>query len=176
MPILSREAILERLQATPPLLEGLLDPAAQLQPNGVDLTLASLARMATPGRLGATDAERLLSKRSLLKFDGAGWAHLAPGPYLCVFNEAVHLPRDLMAFGRTRSSLLRSGVSLHTAVWDAGYSGRSEALLMVYNPEGVHLAHNARIMQMVFLSLDRETKRGYAGRFSRENLGRRAPE
>ena len=100
MPILSREAILERLRATPPLVEGLLDVEAQLQPHGVDLTLASLARLATPGRLGATNSERLLSKQLPLDFDGEGWARLAPGPYLCVFNEAVHLPRDLMAFGR----------------------------------------------------------------------------
>ncbi|MBI3953274.1 MAG: deoxyuridine 5'-triphosphate nucleotidohydrolase [Chloroflexi bacterium] len=170
MPVLSREAILKRLEASPPLVEGLLDREAQLQPNGVDLTLASLARLATPGQLGVRDAERVLSQRLPVEFDGAGWAQLAPGPYMCIFNEAVHLPRDTMAFGRTRSSLLRCGVSLHTAVWDAGYSGRSESLLVVYNLEGVRLARNARVMQLVFLQLDRETDRGYAGRFLKENL------
>lgn len=170
MSILSREAILERLGATPPLVEGLRDRVAQLQPNGLDLTLASLARLATPGQLGPTNAERVLSQQTPLDFDRDGWARLEPGAYMCIFNEAVHLPRDLMALGRTRSSLLRCGASLHTAVWDAGYSGRSESLLVVYNPQGVRLARDARIMQLVFITLDRATGQGYTGRFLRENL------
>jgi dUTP pyrophosphatase len=49
--------------------------------------------------------------------------------------------------------LLRCGVTVNTAVWDAGYSGRSESLLVVYQPEGFDLQKNARIVQLVFFQL-----------------------
>ncbi len=74
------------------------------------------------------------------------------------------------ALGRTRSSLLRSGVALHTAVWDAGYSGRSQSLLVVYNPHGFTLTRDARIMQVVFLPLEQAARQGYSGRFLGENV------
>ena len=89
---------------------------------------------------------------------------------MVVFNEVVHLPLDLMALGRPRSSLLRSGVAMHTAVWDAGYRGRSQALLTVYNPEGFRVQQNAGLMQLVFFRLAQPVVEGYQGRFLGENL------
>ena len=93
---------------------------------------------------------------------------LAAGAYQVVFNEIVDLPTDLMALGRPRSSLCRCGVQLHTAVWDAGYSGRSEALLVVYNPAGFRVRRGARVLQLVFVGLDQPT-RPYDGRYQGEN-------
>ncbi|MBI3743598.1 MAG: deoxyuridine 5'-triphosphate nucleotidohydrolase, partial [Chloroflexi bacterium] len=74
------------------------------------------------------------------------------------------------ALGRTRSSLLRCGAALHTAVWDAGYSGRSESLMVVYNPAGFTLEHNARIMQLVFFALAQEVHEGYRGVYKGERM------
>ena len=73
-----------------------------------------------------------------------------------------------MALGLSRSSLLRCGASLHTAVWDAGYSGRSESLLVVYNPQGLDLEKNARVLQLVFSTLTGESQ-GYTGGYQGEN-------
>ena len=56
-----------------------------------------------------------------LDFDADGFVTLTPGPYQIVYNEIVDLPNDLMALGRPRSSLCRCGVTIHTAIWDAGY-------------------------------------------------------
>ena len=75
-----------------------------------------------------------------------------------------------MALATPRSSLLRCGVTVNTAVWDTGYSGRSQSLLVVYNPRGIRLEKNARIVQLVFFTLDRETE-GYRGAYQGENLG-----
>jgi len=75
-----------------------------------------------------------------------------------------------MALGKSRSSLLRGGVTIHNAVWDAGYHGRSQALLMVYNPYGFSVAQNARVLQLVFLTLDAATSVPYNGAFQGENL------
>jgi len=74
-----------------------------------------------------------------------------------------------MALARPRSSLLRCGVTVDTAVWDAGYSGRSQSLMVVYNPLGFRLQRNARIVQLVFLRLTRETE-GYRGAYQGENI------
>ncbi len=90
------------------------------------------------------------------------------GRYVIRLVETVTLPRDVMAFGRPRSSLLRCGVAIHTAVWDAGYSGRSEALLVVYNPAGFRVRRGGRVLQLVFVGLDAPT-RPYDGRFQGEN-------
>ena len=104
-----------------------------------------------------------------LVFDGLGAIELIPGTYLITYNEIVHLPKNIMALGRPRSSLLRCGVTIGTAVWDAGYEGRSQSLLVVYNSRGVRLEKNARIMQLVFLELTGSSE-GYNGIYQGENI------
>ena len=167
--LLDRETIRALIQAEPPLIEGAVDLATQLQPNGVDLTLREVERFASGGLADFSNESRVISQTRAAPFDAAGHVELAPGPYLVTFNEIVNLPLDLAALGRTRSTLLRCGVALHTAVWDAGYSGRSQSLMTVYNPEGFTLHRNARIMQIVFLRLERAAAQGYAGRYQGEN-------
>jgi dUTP diphosphatase len=168
--ILSKEDILKMLGATPPLVENLYDVQQQVQPNGIDLTLKEVALFSSQGSLGPSNQNRALSGTSQLVFDGLGRVDLLPGCYLVTYNEVVNLPRNLMALAMPRSSLLRCGVSIHNAVWDAGYSGRSQSLMVVYNPQGFRLHKNARIVQMVFLSLSREVAQGYQGMFQGENI------
>ena len=168
--ILSRDDILNMLGATPPLVENLCDAQQQVQPNGIDLTLKEVALFSSPGSLGPGNQNRVLSGASPLVFDGLGRIDLSPGCYLITYNEVVNLPKNLMALAMPRSSLLRCGVSIHNAVWDAGYSGRSQSLMVVYNPQGFRLYRNARIVQMVFLSLSREVAQGYQGMFQGENI------
>jgi dUTP pyrophosphatase len=74
-----------------------------------------------------------------------------------------------MALGRPRSSLLRCGVTVGMAVWDAGYSGRSQSLMVVYNPQGFRLQKNARVAQLIFLPLSQKTE-GYQGAYQGENI------
>jgi dUTP pyrophosphatase len=74
-----------------------------------------------------------------------------------------------MALAYPRSSLLRCGVTLHTAVWDPGYSGRAEALLVVHNTHGFRLGRAARIAQLVFTRLGDSVDRPYEGRYHGEN-------
>ncbi|MBA2371776.1 MAG: deoxyuridine 5'-triphosphate nucleotidohydrolase, partial [Chloroflexi bacterium] len=67
-----------------------------------------------------------------------------------------------------RSSLLRSGVAIHTAVWDAGYSGQGEGLLSVLASAGYRLQRGARVVQLVFLRLGSATADGYGGTYQDE--------
>jgi len=152
------------------LVENLYDAQQQVQPNGIDFTLKEVALLSSPGSLGPGNESRALSSTSPLVFDGLGRVDLLPGCYLVTYNEVVNLPKNMMALATPRSSLLRCGVSIHSAIWDAGYSGRSQSLMVVYNPQGFRLHINTRIVQMVFFFLSREVAQGYQGIFQDENI------
>jgi dUTP pyrophosphatase len=167
--VLSRNDIRKLIQQTPPLVEGYIDLEQQLQPNGFDMTLRDIALLETAGQIACDNAQRKLPEMMPLEFDKEGFEELIPGNYMITYNEIVHVPTNLMAFGRPRSSLLRCGVSIGTAVWDAGYSGRSQSLLIVYNTRGFKVQKNARVAQLVFQTLSGETE-GYKGKYQNENI------
>ena len=167
--VLSRQEINRLLRKKPPLIEGCIDLEQQLQPNGIDLSLREIALLQSPGRITTEDSQRLVSALAPLVFDGLGFIDLVPGAYIITYNEIVHLPQNIMALGRPRSSLLRCGVTVGMAVWDAGYSGRSQSLMVVYNPQGFRLQKNARIAQLIFLRLSQKTE-GYQGAYQGENI------
>jgi dUTP pyrophosphatase len=166
--VLSRQQIEALLDGVPPLLSNLPDRENQLQPNGVDITLEHISRFRGPGFLGRSNAERVLPAIDTLPFEPDGSIYLPPGAYQARFNEVVNLPDWLMAYARPRSSLLRAGVALHTAVWDAGYSGRGVALLVVYHPAGFRVTRDSRICQLVFHRLAMATDVIYAGAYQHE--------
>jgi len=167
--VLSKEDILDLLKRTPPLVECPVNLEEQIQPNGIDLTVNSVALIASSGQMGPAAEERRLSGHSPLQFDALGYLDLPAGCYVITYNEILHLPKNVIALGKPRSSLLRCGVGVQTAVWDAGYSGRSQSLMVVYNPYGFRLSRDARILQLVFFLLTRESLEGYQGMFQGEN-------
>jgi dUTP pyrophosphatase len=61
-------------------------------------------------------------------------------------------------------------VTIHSAVWDAGYRGRSTSLLVVNNPAGFRVQRNARVLQLVFFGLGETVVEGYRGAYQGENL------
>ena len=167
--ILSKQDIYRLLQQKPPLIEGGINLEEQVQPNGIDLTLREVALLQSSGKIAVKDSQRVVSNLAPLVFDGLGFIELIPGAYIITYNEIIHLPKNIMALARPRSSLLRCGVTISTAVWDAGYSGRSQSLMIVYNPQGFRLQRNARIVQLIFFQLTKETE-GYQGAYQGENI------
>jgi len=167
--ILSKQDIQRLLQQEPPLIEDYINLEEQVQPNGIDFTLREVALLQSSGKIAVQNNQRMVSDLSPLAFDGLGFIDLVPGSYIVTFNEIVHMPRNVMALALPRSSLLRCGATIHTAVWDAGYSGRSQSLMVVHNPQGFRLQRDARIVQLVFFQLTRETE-GYRGAYQGENM------
>lgn len=167
---LSREQLHALILSERPLLSEYQDLDAQLQPNGIDMTLREIAHHRGQGAMGTDSADRVLPDLEPLAFDENGWLDLPPGIYHIVYNEIVDIPTSLMALGRPRSSLARCGVSIVTAVWDAGYNGRSTSLLVVHNPAGFRIQQNARVMQLVFFGMSEAPANGYRGRYQGENL------
>jgi dUTP pyrophosphatase len=167
--VLSRKDIRRLIQQTPSLVEGYIDLEQQLQPNGFDITLRNIAMLQNMGQIATDNAQRQLPDLAPLIFDNQGFMELIPGSYIITYNEIVHIPSNLMALARPRSSLLRCGVSIGTAVWDAGYSGRSQSLMLVYNSNGFRVQQNARVAQLVFMTLTAETE-SYSGKYQNENI------
>jgi dUTP pyrophosphatase len=154
------------------LVENMVDPAVQVQPAGIDLSLQKVLGFASKASVAFTQAQTRLPEYEELAFDAEDKVWLRPGPYKLIVNEIVNIPGNLIGVAHPRSTILRCGASVETALWDPGYSGRSELLLVVHNPHGLTLARNARIAQLTFYELEQTLGEGegYNGRYQGENL------
>ncbi len=140
----------------------------QLQPNGFDITVDEIHRFTETGRLDFSNSERKIPKTHGIepekenKEDKYGWWKLEEGTYKVKTNERFNMPRDVAGIVFPRSSLLRMGCTTETGVWDAGFVGKAEFLLMVKNKDGVEIKENARIAQLLFVPIN-EVEEGYRG-------------
>ncbi len=142
--------------------------SSQFQPAGVDITLKEAYAFKSAGVIDFDNKERKISEVEPLAFESDS-VTLKPGAYKVIFNEYVRIPQDVAGLCMPRSSLLRCGVTLECAVWDPGYEGRSEALLIVKNEHGIKFKRNAKIGQMVFIRLSEASDALYEGRYKGEN-------
>jgi len=150
------------------LIEGYVDLKTQLTPNGFDLTVGQLFEFDAPGALDFSNKERMVPAGKELPAkkekpdDKFGWWSLPPGAYRVRTNETVNIPADLTAIAFSRTSLLRMGCFTQNGVWDAGFKGRSEFILVVGNPKGLRLKQNARVAQITFFKIN-AVRKGYQG-------------
>lgn len=141
---------------------------AQIQPNGVDLTFDSVFEPVEPGRISRNDKE--IGERREVPTDERDRKSpptytLSPGGYVVRYDELIRVPEGHVGFVYPRSSLMRNGCMLNTAVWDAGYEGRGEGLLEVHH--GIELERGARIAQFVLSEAEHEGT--YDGTYQGEN-------
>ena len=150
------------------LMTGYFDLDTQLTPNGIDLTVKKVFKFNSCGSLDFSNKERVLPETSELLVQKEktesklGWWDLKTGAYKIEANEFLKLPNNIIGIAFPRSSLLRMGAFTQTGVWDAGFQGKSEFILIVYNPCGLRLKQNARIIQLVFSKIKAVTQ-GYQG-------------
>lgn len=149
------------------MIHGIRLRELQLQPAGVDLTVAEVHGFAS-GLVIGFEFKKVARSRPLPPVNGS-W-DLRPGAYKVVFNEVVEVPRDAAGICLPRSSLVRSGVLVSCALWDPGYRGRGEAMLLVANPHGTRLQVGARVAQMVFIKLSGAPHKLYDGEYQGERL------
>src|SRR5690348_11981341 len=153
------------------LVENMVDPAVQIQPAGIDLSLQRIFRFTSAASVAFTQAQTHLPEYEEVAFDKEGLAFLPLGPYKLQVNEIVNIPHHIVGIAQPRSTMLRCGATVNTALWDPGYSGRSELLMVVHNPQGLSLARNARVAQLCFYELNEALGEGegYQGRYQGEN-------
>ncbi|MFZ8830300.1 MAG: deoxyuridine 5'-triphosphate nucleotidohydrolase [Candidatus Aenigmatarchaeota archaeon] len=166
--ILSSEEIKERILKEK-LIENFVDLDTQLQPASFDLTLDEIFLLTSSASIDFTNKERKLPNYKKIEFN-EDWIELNEGIYLVSFNEIVNIPNDLIAFVRPRSSLIRSGATIFSSLWDPGYSGKSNCLLVILNENGIRLKKNARIAQIVFFKLSSPASRTYSGIYQNEGI------
>ncbi|MBI4335724.1 MAG: deoxyuridine 5'-triphosphate nucleotidohydrolase [Candidatus Omnitrophica bacterium] len=165
--MLNREEI-EKLIKENGLVSGYIHLETQLTPNGFDLTAAEVFEFDSAGSLDFSNKERAVPGGNKLEpnkrspDDRFGWWDLKSGAYKIRTNEIVALPNDLAALAFSRTSLLRMGAFTQHGVWDAGFRGRGEFVMVVQNPRGIRVKQNARVAQLIFTRIN-ETARGYDG-------------
>ena len=141
-----------------------VDFPAQIQGVGMELTVKSILAFGDRGTIGFDNKDRELPRTFELPWDR--YTHdrlLFPGVYLLNLNEKVSVPIDKIGLAIPRSSLLRMGCTLGTAVWDPGYVGHGQVLLQVLNSFGLVLKQDARILQLLFADLESEAVQLYDG-------------
>jgi dUTP pyrophosphatase len=176
MTMLNRNKILKLIKEKE-LVSGYIDLGLQLNPNGFDLTAEDISGFSSAGHVDFSNKERKLPDYKKIPVkkdrpqDKSGWWSLKKGAYKVRTNECVNIPRDMIALAYPRSTLLRMGAFSQNAVWDAGFCGKSEFILVVDNPKGIKVKQNARLVQLLFIPIEK-VKQGYKGIY--QNIERRS--
>ena len=163
------DKILRKLITEYNLVTEYLDLDKQLQPSGFDLSLESVEAYLGGGAVDFSNRERVIADTRTIEPDSDGWINLEKGVYKVVYNEVVKMPLNVAAIARTRSTLLRNGAEVGTAVWDPGYEGRSSSMLTVHNPHGLRLKKDARVAQLIFFETG-DVEKGYSGVYQKERM------
>ena len=163
------DKILRKLITEHDLVTGYIDLDMQLQPSGFDLSLEGVEAYLGGGAVDFSNRERVIAETRTIEPDSDGWINLEKGVYKVVYNEVVKMPLNVAAIARTRSTLLRNGAEVGTAVWDPGYEGRSSSMLTVHNPHGLRLKNDARVAQLIFFETG-DVEKGYSGVYQKERI------
>lgn len=160
MPVVSGKKIVEM-----GVVEELRNIEEQVQPAGVDLTLNRVEMLTARGEISV---EPRFSK-GVNVLPNKGFYELPQGSYRVTYHEIVKIPAGYIGLLMPRSSLLRNGATIYTAVWDPGYRGRGMGLMVVFNRQGIRIAEDARVAQLILLSVE-DSAGLYKGRFLGENI------
>lgn len=150
------------------MVAGLTDVRLQVQPSGIDLCVEKVETFKGYGTIDFSNEHRQLPPTEPMAWveydDQPPSLWLPAGCYKVTFKEHVRIPTNMCSMPFPRSSLLRMGVNIYGALGDPGYRGKMVALLVVYNPRGFKLEKGARLVQLVFLKLDKHQEE-YAGAY-----------
>ncbi|RLF14875.1 MAG: deoxyuridine 5'-triphosphate nucleotidohydrolase [Thermoprotei archaeon] len=163
------DSILRKFIENGMIVQCFIDLNMQLQPAGIDLTLGKVFKFTSMGIIDFSNEKRRIADVEEIPFSKDGYVDLPPGAYRIMFNEVVVVPKDCIAIALPRSSLMRSGATVITALWDPGYKGRSQGLLVVFNDKGIRLFKNARVAQLIFIRAS-GVSRSYEGTYQGENI------
>jgi dUTP pyrophosphatase len=147
------------------LIQDYIDLETQTQIAGFDLTVKEIMQLEYGGVLDFDNSKRQIPKHKLLEKTDDIWS-LKPGGYLVRYNEIIEVPNDAVGILLPRSSLMRCGATIFSAVWDPGYKGRGVGLMVSYAEIKIH--QNTRIAQIMFIKTTEKTKKGYSGDYQNE--------
>lgn len=125
-----------------------------VQPNGVDLRVGDIYKVRGKADFCGDDYEKP-ERKSVSCNDPPGnetpYFRLHPGHHIIVYDEEIAIPKGYVGHVYPRSRLMRCGLHMTTALWDQGYEGRGEGMLIVPPAIGnVKIPVRMPIAQMVF--------------------------
>ncbi|MBA7526930.1 dCTP deaminase, dUMP-forming [subsurface metagenome] len=138
----------------------------QTQIAGFDLTTKEVMKLKKGGILDFDNNKRHIPEYKNINSKGNKWI-LKPGGYLIRYNEIIQIPKNSIGLVLPRSSLMRCGATLCSAVWDPGYKGRGIGLLIVTTK--ITLYENTRIAQIILIKTEKSVSEGYSGTYQNEN-------
>ena len=122
----------------------------QIQQCGIDLRVGKIFKLNGGGALDYTNEKRELPDQiEIFNSDKDNKIILKEGIYTVQIADKVKIPNNMAGFAYPRSSLLRMGATIYTAVHDPGYGGAPTYLLQVFNP--ITIYKDARIAQIVYI-------------------------
>ncbi len=127
-----------------------------LDTSGIKLHLWKVYVFKSNGLLGV-DYRKLPEYDELEPRDDK-YYHLPAGAYVVRYKEYVRIPENCIGIVLPRSSLLRMGATIYSAVWDPGYEGQGIGLLAVFNPYGLDLIRNSHIAQLVLFKVEGKSR------------------
>lgn len=116
-----------------------------VQPSGIDLRLDEVFRQMGPGSL--IDNEKNLPE--LEKLEPPIYTLKAKTAYLASIDRKIKIPKGFSMLYLPRSTLLRSFVSVHTAVGDPGFYGTLQFMIHNYGDFDYTIKQGERIAQAV---------------------------
>lgn len=149
----------------------------QVQPNGVDLTVGKIFKPEGVGLIESKSKDipdrQEIKPQDINSYKSYGdlkedsrYYVLEKGNYIVRYGEMIEIPHDTVGVVFPRSTIMRSGGSVYTALWDSGYKGKGEGRLELTNP--ILIEEGSRIAQMCFVRA--EAYGTYDGSYQGENL------
>ena len=125
-------------------------------PNGIDLRLGKVYELSEEFiSYGIYEDKKMIPEHievmaePLWMNDKYGWT-LNPGrAYILEVDREIKINENSMQLYRPRSTLLRAGISLHTACGDAGYNGKLAFLCINNSNRPFRMEEGVRFAQMI---------------------------
>lgn len=150
------------------------------QPSGMDLRLGNVYYLDAERdkEYGLINGEKILPKHVPVKpsfmqcgVDDyvVGWKLLPEQPYICQVKNQIKIGDNNAQFYLPRSTLLRAGVNVYTALGDLGYNGHLSFLVINHGPRPFFIQEGERFAQLV----DFEVKGGsksYSGDYQEKEV------
>lgn len=128
--------------------------SSQIQPNGVDLKLEEVYKI-MPGAFHLSEITRTDRPCSKIETDQNDIFILEPGFYKIKYKQRVSIPSGECGYVVPRSTLMRNGVMIYSALYDTGY-GSGEGVepgemwgLMQVSLDTFLVQKNTRIAQYI---------------------------
>ncbi len=142
----------------------------KVNPNGVDVRLDNVARI-DDGKLIMIGGEKFevdtpSMEDSYIPPEDKVFS-FEPGYYVVRYAETFEIPMGHIGLVYPRSTLMRNGLMLFSAVWDAGYEGKGVGGLAVFNE--AEIQKGTRIGQMVMFEA-KDSSGEYDGQYQGEGM------